>query len=64
MGVQIPHLKTRVKHRVVITLTGRLSKAYAKALKKDLDRVLDRYRDKCEGGITPAKPGSKGQMSS
>jgi hypothetical protein len=63
MGVQIPEIKGRAKHRVVITLTGKLSKAYANALKKDLDRVLDRYRDKC-GGITPLKRGSKGQKSS
>jgi hypothetical protein len=63
MGVQVPPLKTRAKHRIVITLTGRLSESYAKALKKDLDRILDRYRDKC-GGITPLKRGSKGQKSS
>lgn len=64
MGVQIPPLKTRAKHRIVITLTGRLSEAYAKALKTELDRVLDRYRGKCGGITPPAKRRSKGQKSS
>ena len=55
MGVQVPPLKLRAKHKVVIQLTGRLTRADAKALKKDLDRVLDKYRDKC-GGVTPPPP--------
>ena len=63
MGIQIPALKHRAKHRVTITFTGRLSKTNANALKKALNRVVDRYRDKC-GGISPAKPGSKRHTSS
>jgi hypothetical protein len=45
----------RAKHKIVIQLTGRLSKPNARALKKDLDRVLNRYRDKV-GGMTPSRP--------
>lgn len=64
MGIQIPPLKHRAKHSVTITFTGRLSKTNAHALKKALNRVVDRYRDKCGGGISPAKPASKRQTSS
>jgi hypothetical protein len=46
MGVNVPPLKPKKYHRVVIGLTGPLSPGAAKALKRDLDRVLDRHRKK------------------
>jgi len=55
MGVQVPPLKRNAKHRIVIGLTGQLSKRDAAGLKKALDAVLDRYRPKC-GKVTPPPP--------
>jgi hypothetical protein len=55
MGVNIPPLKPKKYHRVVIGLTGPLSPKAAKQLKQDLDRVLDKHRKKA-WKVTPAGP--------
>jgi hypothetical protein len=55
MGVNIPPLKGRTKHRVVIQLTGPVGQKVAKDLKRELDAVLDKYRRKV-GKLTPPPP--------